>query len=409
MKKLFQLAALLLTLPAFAENTPKLFINCQQARCYETYLLTELSYFTFVRDQGMADIQILITDQGNASGGRNYVLNFIGQFEYEGIDNLVEFETQQSDTEAIARKALLNKINFGLMKYLEKTDAISDVEISFPKNKVIEKPQEKDKWNNWIFGIGGSGRLDGESNRKEVRFDANVRGGRTTAKSKYSFYTYAQQRNNAVTLDGTTEKVKVNTYGYNTLFVTTFAKKWSIGGLMKGFHSIYSNIDFSNSLAPAVEYSIFPIEDFNKKQFRWIYQAGFRKLNYIEKTIFDKLQETRPYHQVTSILGYTQPWGNFSAEMNGYQYIDEPDKYRLSLELELNWRVTQGVSLRFYGSGSQIKNQISLAKTASSTEELLLGGQQLPTSFDYSTSFGLNYTFGSLRNSIINPRFSGVN
>ena len=121
------------------------------------------------------------------------------------------------------------------------------------------------------------------------------------------------------------------------------------------------------------------------------------------------MQEARPYHQLTSILGYSQPWGNFSAELNGYQYIDEPDKYRLSLELELSWRVTQGVSLRFYGSGSQIQNQISLAKTETSNEQLLLGGQQLPTSFDYYTSFGLNYTFGSVNNSIVNPRFSGVN
>ena len=27
----------------------------------------------------------------------------------------------------------------------------------------------------------------------------------------------------------------------------------------------------------------------------------------------------------------------------------------------------------------------------------------------YSTSFGINYTFGSINNSIVNPRFSGVN
>ena len=392
---------------------PKLFINCQQARCFQTYLLTELDYFTFTRDQGLADVQILITDQGNAGGGRNYQINFIGQKDREGDDFLIEFETKQNDTEDLARKIVLSKVSQGLLHYVGNSDLIKDVKVTFPKMAETassdKEEKEKDPWNNWIFGVGGSGRFSGESNRSEVRLNTNVRGGRTTDKSKYSFYTYLNQNTNQVTLDGQTEVAKVNSYGFSTLYVTSFARNWSIGGLMKGFHSVYSNIQFSNSLAPAIEYSIFPIKDFNKKQFRWIYQAGYRRLDYIEPTVYDLVREGKPYHQLTSILGYTQPWGNFSAELNGYQYIDDPDKYRLSLELELSWRVFQGVSLRFYGSGSQIKNQISLAKSESSSEEILLGGQQLPTSFDYFTSFGLNYTFGSVNNSIVNPRFSGVN
>lgn len=409
------LLLIILLLPVFSQAQlvkPKLFINCQQARCYETYLLSELSYFTFTRDQGTADIQILITDQGTASGGRNYQLNFMGQQEIEGDNLLIEFGTNQADTEAIARKKLLNHINQGLLHYVENTALAKDLIISFPKGSSDEKStaaKEKDPWNNWIFGVGGSGRFNGESNKKDVRFDANLRGGRTTDKSKYSFYTYMNRSTNSVTLDGQTEVAKVNSYGFNTLYVSSFATNWSVGGLVKGFHSVYSNIDFSSSLAPAIEYSIFPIEDFNKKQFRWIYQAGVRRLEYLETTIYDKDKETRPYHQLTSILGYTQPWGNFSAEMNGYQYFDDPEKFRLSLELELSWRVTQGVYLRFYGSGAQIKNQISLAKSESSNEEILLGGQQLPTTFNYYTSFGLNYTFGSVNNSIVNPRFNGVN
>ncbi|MDP5122192.1 MAG: hypothetical protein NWQ46_11395 [Spirosomaceae bacterium] len=142
---------------------------------------------------------------------------------------------------------------------------------------------------------------------------------------------------------------------------------------------------------------------------RLIYQAGVRKLDYIETTIFDKIEETLPYQQITGIMGLTQPWGNFSAEMNGYQYLNDLSKYRISLELELRLRVAEGLFLRFYGNGSQIKNQISLAQTSSDTSNILLGGSQLPTTIDYYTSFGFNYTFGSMNNSIVNPRFSGVN
>jgi hypothetical protein len=201
----------------------------------------------------------------------------------------------------------------------------------------------------------------------------------------------------------------VNSYGFNSIFVSSFSPKWSFGGFVKSYHSVYSNINLSSSLAPAIEFSIFPIENFNKEQFRWIYQAGYRRLDYLQPTIFDQTLETRPYHQLTSILGYTKPWGNFSAELNGYQYLDDPSKYRLSLEMDFRWRLGKGISLRFDGSVAQIKNQISLARTSISSEELLLGGQQLATSFDFYTSFGLNYTFGSDFGSIVNPRFSGVN
>lgn len=397
---------------SFAQEKPKLFINCQEARCFETFLMTELTYFTFARDQALADIQIFITDQGNAGGGRNYQINFMGQNNYDSTNYYLEFETRQDDTEAIARTKVLNKVNQGILLFLAKTNSFEDVQVSYPKGQPIEQNQkvlDEDPWNGWIFGLDASGVVSGESNKQRTRLAGSLRGGRTTYNSKFSFYSYYNQNSNSVTVNNVEETVKVDSYGFNSIFVTSFSKKWSIGGFVKSYHSVYSNIDLSSSIAPAIEYSIFPIENFNKEQFRWIYQAGYRRLDYIETTIFDLDLETRPYHQLTSILGYTKPWGNFSAELNGYQYLDNVDQYRVSLEVDFRWRIGRGISLRFDGSVAQIKNQISLARANISSEELLLGGQQLPTTFDYYTSFGLNYTFGSSNGSIVNPRFSGVN
>ncbi|SOE23644.1 hypothetical protein SAMN06298216_4029 [Spirosomataceae bacterium TFI 002] len=397
---------------AYSQEKPKLFINCQEARCYETFLRTELTYFTFSRDQSLADVQIFITDQTNAGGGRNYQINFIGQNNYDSTNYFLEFETRQDDTESIARTKILNKINQGILLFLAKTNSFEDVQVSYPKGQPVkerEKVLSKDPWNGWIFGLDATGLISGESNKSRTRLAGSFRGGRTTYKSKYSFYTYYNNNRNSVTVDNIEETVKVNSYGFNSIFVTSFSKNWSIGGFVKSYHSVYSNINLSSSIAPAIEFSIFPIENFNKEQFRWIYQAGYRRLDYLSPTIFDQTLETRPYHQLTSILGYTKPWGNFSAELNGYQYLNDTEKYRVSLELDFRWRIGKGISLRFDGSIAQIKDQISLAKTNVSSEELLLGGQQLPTSFDFFSSFGLNYTFGSANGSIVNPRFSGVN
>jgi len=37
--------------------------------------------------------------------------------------------------------------------------------------------------------------------------------------------------------------------------------------------------------------------------------------------------------------------------------------------------------------------------------ELLLGTTQLPATYDITTEIGFSYTFGSVHNTIVNPRF----
>jgi hypothetical protein len=394
---------------AQTKELPKIFINCQQTRCYTDYIKIELPAFTFVRDLDQSDVNVLITSNGNASGGRTYQLYFSSKTRPQIKKDTISFFVRQDDTEDLARKKLLNTISYGLLPYLKGTELEQNTKISFAKIKPAAIVEEKDQWNRWIFGLGANGRLEGESNRKEVRLDANVRGGQTTEKSKFSFYTYFSQKSNSVNVDSVLNTVKTNNYGFNSLYVRSFSDHWSLGGFMKGYHSVYQNIKFSKSIAPALEFSVFPVKDFNSKQLRWIYQAGVLDLDYIETTIYDKIEETLPYQQVTGILGFTQPWGNFSAELSGFQYLHDLERYRLSLELDLSLRVAQGLSVRFYGNGSQINNQISLAKSSGDASSVLLGGRQLATTFSFNTSFGLNYTFGSLNNSIVNPRFSGVN
>ncbi len=395
---------------ANAQNSNlNVFLNCQASKCYSDYLRTELSLFNFVRDQAQADVVILVTTLNNGAGGRNYQLFFNGNERFKNQVDTLGFSLKQDATDDLSRKFLLNTISLGLLKYIEDPNIAESVKVSFSKNTQKSKVSKPDKWQNWIFGLGATGRLTGESNRKNIATDGNFRGGKTTEKSKFSFYSYYAQRTNSVKVDTTFSTVKVNDYGFNSLYVKSFTNHWSIGGFVKGFHSVYQNIKFSKSIAPALEYSVFPVQDFTRKQFRWIYQAGIRDFDYLQTTVFDKMEETIPYQQLTGIVGFTESWGNFSAEVSGYQYLHAPELYRLNLELDLNIRVAEGLSLRFYGNGSQINNQISLPKENASATNVLLGGRQLATTFAYSTSFGINYTFGSINNSIVNPRFSGVN
>jgi len=390
--------------------TPKLFLNCTNTRCYDDFVRTELSFFDFVRDRYVCDIEILVLSLGTGAGGREYTLTFLGQKRFEGIKDTLSFITRQTDTEDMIRNQLVRTLKQGLVRYLLDTEMMSQLNIGFPKRRqqALQQVGRRDPWNFWVFTIGANGSANGESNRRFSTINTNIRVNRVTPASKFSFSTYYNENRNRYTLNEELIRVSNIAYGFSSLYVKSFSEHWSVGGFYRGSHSVYQNIDFSQSFAPALEFSIFPISEVTRRQFRWIYQTGLRRLAYIEPTIYDKSLEILPYHQVTGIFGVTEPWGTLSAELSGYQYLHDRSKNRFTFEMDLAWRVIQGLFLRLNGSASLINNQISLAKSSIKAEDALLNGRQLPTNFNYYSSIGLNFTFGSINNSVVNPRFSGV-
>ena len=391
-----------------AQNTPppKIFLNCT-VRCDDDFVRSELTFFDFVRDRYVADIEILINGIRTGSGGFEYTLTFYGYNDYASIADTVTFATQQADTRDVIRKRMVKNIKVGLIKYIVGTDLIDAVSIGFPKDQVKQEEIIEDKWNYWVFRLGGRGSFETESNKKNSSIRTDVRINRVTEASKFSIFSYHNQYFDRFVVDGEEVTARNVNYGLSGLYVKSISTHWAAGGFYRGFHSVYSNINYSQSVSPAIEFSAFPVSEVMRHQMRWIYQAGFRRLTYLEPTIFDKIEETLPYHQLTGIMGITEPWGSLSAELSGFQYLHDFQKNRLNLEVDVNWRVTQGLSLWLNSDFSLINNQISLAKSEGDASQILLNNRQLPTNFRFRTSFGMSYTFGAINNNVINPRFSG--
>lgn len=399
-----------LAVPASVPAPPKIFLNCANTRCFDDFVRTELSFFDFVRDRYVCEVEVLMTSLNTAAGGREYSVTFIGQGRYQGLGDTLRFVTRQTDTEDMVRKQLVRTLRQGLVRYLVDSEFLQHLSIGYPKRRAAQEAATaaRDPWNFWVFTVGGSGSVSAESNRRFSMMEVHGRVNRITAKSKFNVSANFNENRSRYQVNGEDIRVRNVSYGLSSLFVRSFSEHWSAGGFYRGFHSVYQNIGFSQSLAPALEYSVFPISDVMRRQLRWVYQVGMRRLKYLEPTIFDKTLEALPYHQVSGIFGLTQPWGTVSAELTGYQYLHDATKNRLSLEMELAWRVVEGLSFRLNGSASLINNQISLARSSINTEDALLNGRQLPTNFNYYSSVGLNFTFGSINNSVVNPRFSGV-
>jgi len=69
-------------------------------------------------------------------------------------------------------------------------------------------------------------------------------------------------------------------------------------------------------------------------------------------------------------------------------------------------RIIKGLAIEFSGEYAVIHDQLYLPKGDLTREEVLLRQTQLATGYQARINAGLSYTFGSVFNNVVNPRFS---
>jgi hypothetical protein len=181
--------------------------------------------------------------------------------------------------------------------------------------------------------------------------------------------------------------------------------RWSVGVDGGVNASDFGNTELSARLAPAIEFSVFPYREYASRQFIIQYEAGVSYQRYNEITIFDKLRETLWRHELSASFDARQPWGSIELRTEWSQYFHDFSRYRLEGDAEVDIRLARGLSLSVEGNASRIRDQLSLPRRGATPEEVLLRLRQLQSGYEVSFSVGLTYSFGSLFNNVVNPRF----
>src|SRR5690606_35425194 len=143
------------------------------------------------------------------------------------------------------------------------------------------------------------------------------------------------------------------------------------------------------------------------RQLRIAYAVGAEHSRYLEETLLERMRETRPLHELSVTLDQRQPWGTLQVGMEWSQYLHDLTKTRLEVDGELEFRVVRGLSIEINGQASRIRDQLSLPRRGAEPEEVLLRLRQLASGYEVGLSVGFNYSFGSIYNNIVNPRFGG--
>ncbi|MCK5052025.1 MAG: hypothetical protein KAS53_09915 [Candidatus Cloacimonetes bacterium] len=374
------------------------------------YIKEQITNVNYVRYKNEADVYILFTKQNTGSNGKKITVDFTGENIFSGIDESLSFILENGDTDEVERRKSVQIIKLGLIRYFSRTDMAEKLTITFPTEKIKEVIE--DRWNNWVFNISLNGFLNGQESSYYQNFWGRISANRVTKDLKVNLRLNGNKSKNKFKWDDDVYVSSSNSKSFNAYLIKSWTDHLSYGLWTYAYTSSYSNVAISVGLYPGLEYNIFPYSESNRKRFCFQYQLNPNYVDYTELTIYEKSSEKLLKHSFRTEIDYIQSWGSMSISLVASQYLiidniilENLEKNKLTLYGEISWRIFKGLSLDLWGNASRVHDQLSLAAGDVTTEELLLMQKELQTQYTYYTSIGLSYSFGSIYNNIVNPRF----
>jgi hypothetical protein len=408
LKSTLLLLLMLISSIAFSQDNSnddlKIFLDCN--RCDHTYIKQNLGNVQFVRDQGLSDVHLFFLIQSNGSGGRLYEIDFIGKKKFEKINYKLKFSTNTDMTSDNVRNEILKHIKLGLVRYWIENASTANVTVTVPSPENETEVIENDAWDAWVFRLGARGYFNGEETNKSSNLNFNISAKRVTEKNKFSLRASFGENKSTFTFDGEDIVAINNNKSLNVSDVLSINGHWSYGFFGDIGTSTYRNYKLFWRFRPAIEYNFFNYEQSAKKQLILSYRNGLVFNDYIERSVFGEDKELLFEH--TLLLGGSvrQEWGNINGEVFFSQYLHDTTLNSLGFYMGANIRVFKGFNFDIGGNYRITRNQINLPAGDVSLEELLLQQQQLQSGYNYWVTIGFSYSFGSIYNSIVNPRFN---
>lgn len=391
-----------------ANGAVRVFLDCNYA-CDENYTRQEITFVDYVRDRTEADVHILITTQGTGGGGTEYTIKFIGLRRFAGVEQTLREITPQTFTSDERRRVLTEVLKRGLVRYVAESPLASRLRISVAADDTKKSGQQdasKDPWNLWVFQAEFGGSVDGEQSSKSHSLRAYFSANRTTDALKVQTSANGSYRENHFELgEGESFTSISKDFSTHVLIAKSLTTHWSAGIVGRASSSTFVNQEFATRIAAGPEYDIFPYSESTRRLLTLQYTVGFDTFDYREVTIYERTSERLIDHKFQTALSMRQPWGSSSAAVSISQYLNKPDKYSIVAFGDASIRIFKGFSFNLFGEVARTRDQLYLPKGEASTEEILVRQRQLETGYRYFLHFGISYSFGSIFNNVVNPRF----
>jgi hypothetical protein len=390
------------TEPQNAEAAPRLTVLLRSAATNDTAALRKTTEFvSFVADSAGADVLVDVTLRDD----QRYALYFHGgRILPTRTDTLVTATAADTSTSEFVR-TVGSTLKLGLLPYVAKLPVAAGLEVSLAQDfGRIAPAQTDDRWNRWIFNVGVKGSIAAQQLTSTHDLGYQAGANRTTETARLEFAYSLTRSGSRYDIGETRLRSTTRSDTVAGLFVRRLSAHWGAGLRGNTSSSTLLNQKRVIAVTPALEYSVFPYEDFARRQLTVQYALGVDRFEYFEETIYEKMDETLPKQMLSLTFNANKSWGLVNASLVGSQYLNDMSKRRLSSSVGVNLMLFHGLSLISRASYTLIRDQIFLAKGDGTIEDVLLKRRQLETGYQYSTAFGLMYSFGSKAPGASNPR-----
>ena len=404
------LAWLVTAAPAGAQNQEqkgrlRVFLDC--GRCDFDFVRREIPFVDYVRDRKDAEVHILVTTQPTASGGIEFLFRFIGQSRFAGVDDELRYLSPQLESEDERRRGYTRIIKLGLVRYAISTSSGESLQLVYrPDAASPATVAVNDPWDFWVFRVRGNGSVNGERSTSANQLSTFVSANRTTEAWKLNVWSSLNYRANRYTLSsGETFHDNSQDHSVGGIAAKSLGEHWAAAIRARISGSTFLNQDRAARAAAGVEYNVFPYAESSRRQLTIQLVAGINSFRYHETTIYGKTHETVGDGVLLASFDVRQPWGSSGVSFEASSYFHDPRRNRVVVDGEIDIRLFKGFSVNMGGSASRVHDQLYLRAGAATDEEILLRRRQLATSYRYRLQAGVSYTFGSIFNNVVNPRF----
>jgi hypothetical protein len=370
-----------------------------------THIRQEIKHVNYSRTSDAANVHLLSTLQRTGGSGRQYLFYFIGAGEFEGLNDTLYYFSSPDKTNSEIRDNYTNVIRLGLARYL--AHGSQKVDVKFNGEHTVGEIENEDKWDSWVFAIRGNTNIHGEETEREFDLDFAIDAERITPEWRVEFDVDSRYDEDWYKTDGEEITATRTSRAFESLIVKSIGNHMAVGVNSGISSSTYSNIKLDFWALPAVEYNLFPYELSSRKQLRFSYRLGYNGREYLDTTIYNKINEDL-FRQILSIAYKVQEkWGSAYTSISTKNYFHDFDKNSFAIYSGLYLRVWKGLSLNVSGEYSIINDRLSILKSEATVEEILTKQVQQATAYNYRLRVGLSFTFGSLYNNVVNPRLKG--
>ena len=408
-------ALIMLRAPSTAAQQPArafaLFLDCSDFYCDPDFYRSDITFVDHVRDRSAADVHVLITRETTGGGGAAFMLAFYGQHRFAGVSDTLNLTTPQGATEDEERRAISRTVKLGLARYLARTSDAARASLTLAAPDTTAKKGSvtaRDPWNAWVFRIGANINASRERDVATNYVYGSINASRVTEQWKTNLRVNENYNDQRFSIDNDVVTSVRRDFGGALQQVRSLGQHWSAGVRADAGSSTFLNEHLVASVAPAVEFNVYPYKESTRRSLLVQYAVGARYFVYDDTTVYYKTRETRPYESLNVALAQKQKWGSVQFEVNGYHFLNDLSKSRLTFFTETDVRLVKGLSLNLFGNYAVLHDQIYLAKGSLTREEVLLRQSQLATTYRAFLFAGISYTFGSVLNNVVNPRFSGA-